>query len=64
LELLVEEAIRDKLNDRQLDEAPITLADIERIKIAFCETLHAMKHVRAEAYPKLERKRSWWSRTV
>ncbi len=64
LELLVDEAIKDKLNDGQLSATPITLADIERIKFAFCETLHAMRHVRAEAYPKLERKSSWWTRAV
>jgi putative nucleotidyltransferase with HDIG domain len=64
LDVLVEEAIRDKLNDGQLNKAPVTLADIEKVKTAFCETLHAMKHTRAEAYPKLERKTSWWTRAV
>ena len=65
LESLVEEAIRDRLNDGQLSQAPLTMADIEKLKLAFCETLHAMKHTRAEAYPKLEPKRpSWWTRTV
>jgi hypothetical protein len=64
LELMVEETLKDKLNDGQLSEAPLTLSDLEQIKMAFCQTLHAMKHTRSEAYPKLERKSSWWTRTV
>ena len=65
LESIVEEAIRVRLNDGQLNQEPIIMADLEKIKLAFCETLRAMKHIRAEAYPKLESMRtSWWTRTV
>jgi hypothetical protein len=65
LEAMVEEALRDKLTDGQLAQAPITLADLEKIQLAFCQTLRAMKHLRSEAYPKLAApKRPGWTRTV
>ncbi|MCL6641862.1 MAG: HDIG domain-containing protein [Candidatus Bipolaricaulota bacterium] len=53
LETLVEEAIREKIEDGQLREAPLTLAELERIKKAFVVTLHAMKHGRPVHIPKI-----------
>ena len=53
LEELVEQVIRDKIEDRQLAEAPLTLAELEKIKKAFVATLHAMKHGRPISFPKI-----------
>jgi hypothetical protein len=47
----VEEIIRDKLEDGQLDESPLTIADLHRIKEAFGDTLRAMLHSRPQDYP-------------
>lgn len=52
LEELVEQVIRDKIEDGQLAEAPLTLAELEKIKKAFVATLHAMKHGRPISFPK------------
>jgi putative nucleotidyltransferase with HDIG domain len=52
LEQMVEEAIRDKLNDGQLVACPLTFGDLARIKLAFCQTLQVMRHRRGIAYPK------------
>ncbi len=52
LETLVEEAIREKIEDGQLREAPLTLAELEKIKKAFIATLYAMKHGRPVHIPK------------
>jgi membrane-associated HD superfamily phosphohydrolase len=46
IETLVEEAIRERIEDGQLREAPLTLAELEKIKKAFVATLYAMKHGR------------------
>ena len=53
LETLVEEAIREKIEDGQLREAPLTLAELEKIKKAFVATLYAMKHGRPVHIPKI-----------
>jgi len=50
LEDFVEEMIREKLFDGQLNESPLTMADLAKIKGAFCETLRAMRHARPELY--------------
>lgn len=52
LEDLVEEMIRGKLFDGQFNECPLTMADLAKIKEAFCETLRAMRHARPELYVK------------
>lgn len=52
LEQIVEEAIRDKLNDGQLVACPLTFGDLARVKQAFCQTLQVMRHRRGVAYPK------------
>ena len=52
IEDLVEEMVREKLFDGQLNEGPLTMADLAKIKEAFCETLHAMRHARPEPYVK------------
>lgn len=53
LETLVEEAIRERIEDGQLREAPLTLAELEKIKKAFIATLYAMKHGRPVHIPKI-----------
>jgi len=53
LETLVEESIREKIEDGQLREAPLTLAELEKIKKAFVATLYAMKHGRPVHIPKI-----------
>ncbi len=53
LEELVEQVIREKIEDGQLAEAPLTLAELEKIKRAFVATLHAMKHGRPISFPKI-----------
>lgn len=52
LEDFIEEMIREKLFDGQLNESPLTMADLAKIKEAFCETLRAMRHARPELYVK------------
>jgi cyclic-di-AMP phosphodiesterase PgpH len=53
IETLVEEAIRERIEDGQLREAPLTLAELEKIKKAFVATLYAMKHGRPVHIPKI-----------
>jgi len=50
---LIEGIFRDRLNDGQLDEAALTLADLAVIKHSFSATLRSMMHTRI-AYPKAE----------
>ncbi|MFH1497445.1 MAG: HDIG domain-containing metalloprotein [Verrucomicrobiota bacterium] len=47
---LIEQIFRDRLADRQLDDAPITLAELATIKDSFIHTLLNMLHGRI-AYP-------------
>ncbi len=50
---LIDNIFRDRLNDGQLDNAALTLADLAKIKRSFAATLHSMMHTRIE-YPKIE----------
>lgn len=52
LEQLVRNMIRERLEDGQLDESGLTLADLERITREFTRVLCGMYHVRVE-YPSL-----------
>jgi putative nucleotidyltransferase with HDIG domain len=52
LEEVIEEQIRAKLDDGQLDGSPLTIADLHKIKKAFFKTLRAMRHGRPEDYPR------------
>jgi putative nucleotidyltransferase with HDIG domain len=47
----IESLIQQKLQSRQLEEAPITLRDLDRITDEFCRTLAGMYHNRV-AYPR------------
>lgn len=47
------EMIRSKLDGGQLDEAPLTLRDLDQIEKAFIKTLTGIYHERIE-YPKLD----------
>jgi putative nucleotidyltransferase with HDIG domain len=47
---LVARIVRDRVADNQLDEAPLTFAELERIKASFSRTLLNMLHSRVE-YP-------------
>jgi putative nucleotidyltransferase with HDIG domain len=51
IEDLVESLIKDRLDDGQLDEAPLTLAEIRKIAESFRFSLQSMLHSRV-AYPK------------
>ena len=50
---LIDELFKERLNDGQLDDAALTLADLATIKKSFSTTLRSMMHSRIE-YPKLE----------
>ena len=50
---LIDNIFRDRLNDGQLDNAALTLADLAAIKKSFSATLLSMMHTRIE-YPKIE----------
>lgn len=50
---LIDDLFKDRLNDGQLDDAALTLADLATIKKSFATTLRSMMHSRIE-YPKLE----------
>jgi len=50
---LIDEIFKERLNDGQLDDAALTLADLATIKNSFATTLRSMMHTRIE-YPKLE----------
>jgi putative nucleotidyltransferase with HDIG domain len=50
---LIDELFKERLNDGQLDDAALTLADLATIKNSFSTTLRSMMHSRIE-YPKLE----------
>lgn len=53
-EKIVEEEIQRKIDQGQLDESPLTLGDIEKIKEEFVDTVVAMSHNRVESFPTLE----------
>lgn len=49
----VDNIVDSKVEDRQLDESPLTLEELKKIKASFCFTLLNMLHNRVE-YPKQE----------
>jgi len=50
IELFVKELIREKLNDRQLDDSPLTLHELDEIADSFVQILTGIYHKRIE-YP-------------
>ncbi|HRQ87601.1 MAG TPA: HDIG domain-containing protein [Bacteroidia bacterium] len=50
---LIDDIFKERLNDGQLDDAALTLADLATIKKSFSTTLRSMMHTRI-AYPKLD----------
>jgi len=53
IEELIEDLVRERLHDQQLDDAALTLEDLATIKRSFSTTLRSMMHTRIE-YPKIE----------
>ncbi len=51
IENIVNNLVKIRVDDGQLDEAPVTLRDITRIKEAFINTLVSQHHKRIR-YPK------------
>ena len=49
---LIDELVKDRLHDGQLDNAALTLKDLATIKHSFAVTLRSMMHTRI-AYPKI-----------
>lgn len=56
IEELVDAIIRDRIEEGQLDEAPLTLEEIHKVRNSFCFSLINMLHSRIE-YPKGEEKK-------
>jgi cyclic-di-AMP phosphodiesterase PgpH len=54
---LIEDLVRSKIHDGQLDECPLTLAELAIVKESFANTLRSMLHNRI-SYPKEEEKAS------
>lgn len=54
---LVEELVRAKIHDGQLDDCPLTLAELAIVKDSFCSTLRSMMHSRID-YPKDDQRTS------
>jgi putative nucleotidyltransferase with HDIG domain len=53
IEQLIEEIVRGRMREGQLDEAPLTLRDLATIKASFYSTLRSMMHNRI-SYPKVD----------
>lgn len=53
IEALIRKLVRGKMDDRQLDESPLTLVDIDRICQAFSTVLAGVYHERIE-YPAMD----------
>ncbi|MFB6286055.1 MAG: HDIG domain-containing metalloprotein [Candidatus Bipolaricaulia bacterium] len=51
LEEFVADVMQGPIDDGQLNDSPLTLRDIERIRTAFVRTLRAMRHDRTGSYP-------------
>lgn len=51
VEEIIDEVFQDKIEDGQLDDSPLTLAELHRIREAFIEALRAKSHPRVEDYP-------------
>ncbi len=54
VEELIDSIFNERIADNQLDEAPLTLEEIHKIKASFCFTLLNMLHSRVE-YPKAQK---------
>jgi membrane-associated HD superfamily phosphohydrolase len=50
IRVMVRKIIRDKLNDRQLEECDLTFKDLDTIANSFCKVLEGVYHKRIE-YP-------------
>jgi len=50
IQALVEDLVRQKLQDDQLDDCPLTLEELAAVKKSFCDTLRSMLHNRID-YP-------------
>jgi len=48
---LVETMVEDRVRDGQLDRAPLTLAELAKVKQAFVRVLQGMAHNRVRDYP-------------
>ncbi len=57
LEELIDKIFRGRIEDDQLDECPLTMEEIDRIKKSFCFTLLNMLHSRIE-YPAEEKEKA------
>ncbi|MBL9152525.1 MAG: HDIG domain-containing protein [Verrucomicrobiales bacterium] len=53
IEQLIDEIVRGRLREGQLDDAPLTLRDLAAIKASFYATLRSMMHNRI-SYPRVE----------
>lgn len=53
LEKMISSIIHERLNDGQLDEAPLTLSDLKKIEAAFTSVLSGLYHERIE-YPNIQ----------
>lgn len=53
---LVDDLVRAKITDGQLDECPLTLEELASVKQSFCDTLRSMMHNRID-YPKESREK-------
>lgn len=53
IEELVDDIIRRKMEDGQLDECPLTFGDLNKVRDSFVATLHGMFHQRVK-YPDLD----------
>ncbi len=51
LEKAIDHVIKQRIDEGQLDDAPLTLGQLERVKDEFVRTLSGMHHNRIE-YPK------------
>ncbi len=48
---LVEKTVEERMRDGQLDRAPLTMADLAKVKQAFVKVLQGMAHSRVADYP-------------
>lgn len=48
IQALVEELVRAKINDGQLDKCPLTLGELAKVKESFAKTLRSMLHSRID----------------
>jgi cyclic-di-AMP phosphodiesterase PgpH len=51
IKAMVEDLVRAKVSDGQLDECPLTVKELALVKDSFCSTLRSMMHARID-YPK------------